>query len=355
MKILFLTSAPKNISPSQRFRFEQYIGLEDFRDITCTVKSFYSDSAWSVLHKNNYQLKKSVGILSGFLRRWLMILTVYKYDFVYIHREVTPIGPPIFEWIIAKIFKKKIIFDFDDSIWVKIASVANPKVASLKCSWKVANICKYSKTVSVGNDFLAEYARKYCKDVRIIPTVVNTDLYHNKIKNQEENNFTIGWTGTYTNLYNLQLIKNVIRELQKKYNFKFLIIANRDPMLEKVKYTYKKWELATEIEDLLQMHIGIMPLINSEVELGKCAFKAIQYMSLGIPPVVSPVGANKKVVIDGENGFWANDEKQWYDNLEKLITNHQLRTEMGTKARNRIIANYSVNANKDKFLQLFNN
>ena len=282
-----------------------------------------------------------------------MILTVFKYDFVYIHREVTPIGPPIFEWIIAKIFKKKIIFDFDDSIWVKIASVANPKVAGLKCSWKVANICKYSKTVSVGNDFLAEYARKYCNDVRIIPTVVNTDSYHNKLKNQEENNFTIGWTGTYTNLYNLQLIKNVIFELQKKYSFNFLIIANRDPMLEKVKYTYKKWELATEIEDLLQMHIGIMPLINSEVELGKCAFKAIQYMSLGIPPVVSPVGANKKVVIDGENGYWANDEKEWYENLEKLITNHQLRTELGTKARNRIIANYSVEANKEKFLKLF--
>jgi glycosyltransferase involved in cell wall biosynthesis len=125
-------------------------------------------------------------------------------------------------------------------------------------------------------------------------------------------------------------------------------------MLEKVKYTYKKWELATEIEDLLQMHIGIMPLINSEVELGKCAFKAIQYMSLGIPPVVSPVGANKKVVIDGENGYWANDEKEWYDCLEKLITNHQLRTGMGTNARNRIISNYSVKANKDKFLKLFN-
>jgi glycosyltransferase involved in cell wall biosynthesis len=77
-------------------------------------------------------------------------------------------------------------------------------------------------------------------------------------------------------------------------------------------------------------------------------------MSLGIPPVVSPVGANKKVVIDGENGFWANDEKEWYDCLEKLITNHQLRTEMGTNARNRIISNYSVKANKDKFLKLFN-
>jgi glycosyltransferase involved in cell wall biosynthesis len=101
------------------------------------------------------------------------------------------------------------------------------------------------------------------------------------------------------------------------------------------------------------MHIGIMPLINSEVEMGKCAFKAIQYMSLGIPPVVSPVGVNKLVVEDGATGFWANDEQEWLEKLEKLITNSELRSSMGTKAREKIIANYSVDANKHKFKGLF--
>jgi glycosyltransferase involved in cell wall biosynthesis len=327
--------------------------LEGFKLNTITIRSFYSDWAWSVLHKNGYAFRKTMGILGGFFRRFLTLFTLSAYDFIYIHREAAPIGPPIFEWLISNVFRKKIIYDFDDAIWVKIASDANPKVANLKCSWKVAKICSYSKTVSVGNDFLAKYAEKYCKDVRIIPTVVNSESYHNRLRDQKNGKLVIGWTGTFTNLYNLQLITKVIQKLQEKYDFNFLIIANRDPKLQNLNYTYQKWDIKTEIQDLLQMHIGIMPLINSEVEMGKCAFKAIQYMSLGIPPVVSPVGVNKSVVEDGITGFWANDENEWMVKLEKLIANAELRSEMGIKAREKIINAYSVKANQQKFIGLF--
>ena len=353
MKILFLTPAPRNISPSQRFRFEQYIGLEGFKLNTFTIRSFYSDWAWSVLHKNGYAFRKTMGILGGFFRRFLTLFTLSAYDFIYIHREAAPIGPPIFEWLISKVFRKKIIYDFDDAIWVKIASDANPNVANLKCSWKVAKICSYSKTVSVGNDFLAQYAEKYCKDVRIIPTVVNTESYHNKLRDQTNGELVIGWTGTFTNLYNLQLITKVIQKLQSKHNFKFLIIADRDPKLKDLNYTYHKWNLKTEIQDLLQMHIGIMPLINSEVEKGKCGFKAIQYMSLGIPAVVSPVGANRNVVEDGVTGYWAEKDEEWEERLERLIKDEKLRIELGKNGREKIIKAYAVNVQKTNFFHLF--
>ncbi len=294
-----------------------------------------------------------MGIIGGFIRRFLTLFTLSAYDFIYIHREAAPIGPPIFEWLISKVFRKKIIYDFDDAIWVKIASDANPKVANLKCSWKVSKICKYSKTVSVGNDFLAEYAKKYCNDVRIIPTVVNTETYHNRLRDQSNGKLVIGWTGTFTNLYNLQLITNVIQKLQKKHDFNFLIIADRDPKLKELKYTYHKWNLKTEIEDLLQMHIGIMPLINSEVEKGKCGFKAIQYMSLGIPAVVSPVGANRNVVEDGKTGYWAEKDQEWEERLERLILDEQLRIQLGTNGREKIIKEYAVKVQKNNFFQLF--
>jgi glycosyltransferase involved in cell wall biosynthesis len=163
----------------------------------------------------------------------------------------------------------------------------------------------------------------------------------------------IGWTGTFTNLYNLQLITNVIQKLQKKHDFNFLIIADRDPKLKDLKYTYHKWSLKTEIEDLLQMHIGIMPLINSEVEKGKCGFKAIQYMSLGIPAVVSPVGANRNVVEDGKTGYWAEKDQEWEERLERLILDEKLRIQLGTNGREKIIREYAVKVQKNNFFQLF--
>lgn len=303
---------------------------------------------------HDHHLLKTVGIMKGFARRIGLLFTLHRYDWVYIHREAAPVGPPVFEWLIAKVWRKKIIFDFDDAIWVSAASVANPGVAFLKCTWKVAHICKLSSIVTVGNDFLGDYARQYCKDVRLIPTVVDTDAQHNQLKNQDDQPLVIGWTGTFTNFYNLLKITPVLARLKEKYAFTFLVIADKDPGFNDVEYIFRKWQVHTEIEDLMQFHIGLMPLENSEVELGKCAFKAIQYMSLGVPPVVSPVGASSVVVQNGVNGMWVDGADEWYLALEALFNNTDLRTQIGKAARDRIVNHYSVKATTERFFKLFN-
>lgn len=353
LNVLLLVPSPNNISANQRFRFEHYLPFRDEYHINFTESAFYSQKAWASLHLSGHLFQKLTGILGGFLRRFFVLFTLSKYRYVFIHRETTPVGPPVFEWLIAKVFRKRIIYDFDDAIWISIASVANPGVAWLKCTWKVANICRMSYTVTVGNDFLASYARQYCKDVRVIPTVVDTGTYHNKVKDHSEMPLTIGWTGTYTNFYNLEKVAAVINDLKKLYDVNFLIISNKDPQLKQVEYQYKKWNVQTEIQDLIEMHIGIMPLAHSTLELGKCAFKAIQYMSLGIPAVVSPVGANRVVVEDKVNGYWADTKEEWFAKLEALLIDKALRTAMGQRARQRIIDLYSVAATKEMFFNLF--
>ena len=356
MKILILSPAPLSILPSQRFRFEQYI-IEDnlpTDKVKFTHHSFFSIKTWKILHVQGYTLQKLVGILFGFLKRLLMLFSISKYDFVYIHREASPVGPPIFEWIIAKIIRKKIIYDFDDAIWVSGSSIANPKAGSFKCAWKVAKICKWSYIVTVGNKYLANYASQFCKDVRVIPSVVNTEKVHKFIKNQNELPIVIGWTGTYTNFESLKKVDQIIAKLQFKHNVKFLIIANKDPHLQSADYEYLQWNLTTEIQDLLRMNIGIMPLEHTDVGLGKCAFKAIQYMSLGIPPIVSPVGANVQLVSNGVDGYFADNENEWFLYLENLILSKSLREEMGRQALKRIKNSYSVNSTQEEFFNLFN-
>ncbi len=353
MKVLFLIPAPLNVSPGQRFRFEHYLPILASHKIRYTIQSFWSLRVWKILFNNGHFLLKSVGLLSGFARRWFIILKIFRYDYIFVYREVAPIGPPVFEWIIFKICKKKIIYDFDDAIWVRVSSSANPQAGLIKCSWKVKYICNYSKIVSVGNGFLANYAKVYAKDVRIIPTVVDTERVHLGLKNQSEIPLTIGWTGTFTNLYNLEIVNGVIIKLKQKYFINYLIISNKDPQLKNVEYSFKSWNLQTEISDLLQMNVGLMPLYNSEVEMGKCGFKAIQYMSLGIPVVASPVGLNCQLIENNQTGFLANSEEEWFACLEKLILNKELRIKIGRASQKFIIENYSVLATSDLFLNLF--
>jgi glycosyltransferase involved in cell wall biosynthesis len=101
------------------------------------------------------------------------------------------------------------------------------------------------------------------------------------------------------------------------------------------------------------MHIGLMPLYDDEISKGKCGFKAIQYMSLGIPAVVSPVGVNSVIVEEGINGFICNTSAEWKDKLERLLSDTTLRQQLGNEARKKIELRYSVNATKNKFIHLF--
>lgn len=353
MKVLFITPAPIGISPGQRFRFEHYLGHLAENKIEFKLRSFFSYDGWKTFYKSGNTIKKILLLAGGLLKRTGLLFQMRQYDVIYIYREALPFGPPVFEWVIAKVLRKKIIYDFDDAIWISLSSSVNPVASKIKCTWKVASICKWSLIVTVGNEFLAAYAKQYCNDTRIIPTVVDTQNVHNKTKNQEEAPLTIGWTGTFTNFIHLPLATTALKKLQDKYRFDLLIIADKDPELKDIAYSYTAWNKETEIRDLLKMHIGIMPLINTDVQLGKCAFKAIQYMSLGIPAVVSPVGANCEVVDDKVNGYWAANEQQWYDALEQLIIDKDLRYKMGAAAKETIAKKYSVKATADSFISLF--
>jgi glycosyltransferase involved in cell wall biosynthesis len=216
----------------------------------------------------------------------------------------------------CKNFQKENNFDFDDAIWVPVASQHNRMAKFIKWPSKVATICKLSYKVSVGNSFLANFAKKYCKDVQIVPTVVDTEVVHNKMQNQDIENPIVGWTGTITTLPYLQMAVPALLKLQEKINFSFVVIANSNPQLALKNYKFIKWRKETEVEDLLSMHIGLMPLADTDIEKGKCGFKAIQYLSLGIPAVVSPVGANLEVVDNGVNGFVADSENEWIQQLK---------------------------------------
>lgn len=144
-----------------------------------------------------------------------------------------------------------------------------------------------------------------------------------------------------------------LRALQDKIDFTFVVIADRDPLLPLKNYRFIPWQRETEVQDLLNFHIGLMPLSNDDLSKGKCGFKAIQYMSLGIPAVVSPVGVNSRIVDNGINGFLCEDAEEWKVRLEQLLSDPISREKMGQAARRKIELAYSVRSSTKQFLDLF--
>jgi glycosyltransferase involved in cell wall biosynthesis len=352
-KIVFIAPYPFGQAPSQRFRFEQYLPVLENAGFEYEFHSFLSTKTWKLLYQKGMFLQKALGIIGSFQKRFQLLFRLRKTDYIFIHREAAQLGPPIFEWIIAKVLKKKIIYDFDDAIWLPNYSENNKLFNRLKAYWKVKYCMKWAWKISAGNDYLANYALKYNSSVVVLPTTIDTENHHKISCNQELEPLTIGWTGTHTTLRYLEFLVPVIQELEQKYHFSFKVISNEAPKLPLQSLAFVKWNKATEIEDLASIQIGVMPLVQDIWSEGKCGFKALQYMALEIPTLLSPVGVNTKIVTDGENGFVVETPEEWKRRLVALITDKELRIKLGKKGKETIDKHYSVNANKTVFLNLF--
>lgn len=351
MKVLFIVPYPRGEAPSQRFRFEQYISVLEKENIHCRIESFWSLKYWNILYHKGKLLQKAVGLISGFVRRFFLLFSSFQFDFVFIHREATPIGPPIFEFILAKVLRKKIIYDFDDAIWLPNVSEVNKRVGGMKWHNKVKHICRWAYKVTCGNEYLCDFARIYNQNVELIPTTIDTN-YH-KQPREKSKKPVIGWTGSQSTVNYLTQLIPVLSQMEKQFRFEFRVISNKNPNLKINSFRFIPWRKETEIIDLQQFTIGVMPLPDDKWAQGKCGFKGLQYMSLGIPTIMSPVGVNNQIIHHGINGFLALTEQEWIKYLSSLLSSEELRHKIGNEGRKTIEEKYSVNALSSKYINLF--
>jgi glycosyltransferase involved in cell wall biosynthesis len=352
--VLFLVPYPRKVAPSQRFRVELYEPVLQEAGVRYEILSFMDEPTWQIIFKKGHHFEKLLGVLKGYLRRFLHLAKAAKYDYVFIHREAAPLGPPIFEFVLAKLMRKKIIYDFDDAIWIPNVSAANKTATWLKAFWKVKYICKWAHVVTGGNDYLNQYAKQHgAAHTVFLPTCVDTERKHNKVKEHGVHKPVVGWTGSHSTLFYLDEIIPVLSELQEEQAFTFLVIADKKPSIDLKDWQFVQWDEATEGADLLRMDIGIMPLKPDAWSEGKCGFKLIQYLSAGIPAIADPVGVNKTIVENRQNGFVCATPEDWKEKLLLLIRDAGLRKQLGSNGRKKIVDAYSIQSQRKKFLGLF--
>ncbi len=336
----------------QRFRCEHFYSILQNSGYDIELKTFYDADMLRIMYKPGNTFKKGLKLATGFIRRLFHVFSSRQYDFVYIYRELTPIGPPFLEWFIAVIMRKPIVFDFDDAIWLPDENESGLK-AIIKCKWKIKRIIKWSSVVSCGNAYLVRYASQFNGDVRLVPTVVDTVSSHFPREVKSFGLPVIGWTGSHSTLIYLDQVYPILEELQKTAAFTFRVICNKKPEVNYPWLEYVEWSKETEIEDLSAIDIGIMPLPESRWSEGKCGFKIIQYLALEIPAVASPVGINKEIIINGVNGYLCSAEEEWIGRLTELLRFSEKRKTMGIEGRKLIIDSYSVEYASPLFLALF--
>lgn len=351
-KLHIIAPYPKGEAPSQRFRFEQYLPFLEENGFEICYHSFHTEKSWKRLYKKGHFIQKFLDLNYNFLRRWILLFQLIGAKHLFMHREMAHLGPPVFEWILVKIMRKKYVYDFDDAIWIPNYSSANARFQKLKCYWKIHYLIKWASKVSAGNDFLANYAGSFNSHVEVIPTTIDNQNQHTKLVDQEKKPLVIGWTGTHSTMHYLDFVIPILRKLENEFEFRFKVISNKKPDYELKSLVYQDWKEETEIEDLAEIQIGIMPLVLDAWSEGKCGFKALQYMALGMASIVSPVGVNTKIIQHEENGFIAETTQEWENALRILLENESLRIELGKNAIRSIQQKWSVGVWKENYLKL---
>lgn len=341
MKLLFLTKYDEE-GPSSRYRSYNYKKFFIKESIECEYNPLFYKGYVTDLYEG--KKTKKLKILYCYFQRMLYVLkNKNKYDHLIIEKELFPYVPYFLEKIILS--KASYSLDFDD----------NPKdkytkgIFSIIFNNKIENLCKRAKFVTVGNHWYFEEFKDN-KNFYYLPTVIDLDKYTIKDYSENDKKIKIIWIGSPSNLKNLFLIENALKNLTKKYLIKLVVIGGK-VNIEGVDCEEIKWQEKTEVEELKKGDIGIMPLNNGYWEKGKCGFKLIQYMGVGLPVVASNISANKEIVENGKNGFLATNEIEWEKKLEQLIINKEKRIEFGKNGRKKIEKLYSYQVNYKKYLE----
>lgn len=359
-KILIICPYPEGLAAGQRLKYEQYFDFWKSNDYTLTISPFFGIKTWKVLYKPGFFFIKFFNIISGNLQRIKELFSLHQYDVIYIFMWVTPLGTTFIERLFRK-FAKKIIYDFDDSIYLKenyqLNTSINPIASFLKNSNKCNYLIKNSNHVIISSPFHYEYCYKlnkysYCT---YIPCSLNINYFLPSKKNSNFNEtINIGWTGTFSSKSYLDSIKNVFIRLNKIKKFRLIIIGNFEYSIPGINIELIEWNKEREIEDLQKIDIGIYPLIKNNWALGKGALKAIQYMAIGLPVIATDFGTNSKVIKSNYSGILVNNEDDWVTALDHLISNPKERQRIGTNSRKEIIKNYSTEVQKIKYLDILN-
>ena len=311
MKVLFLIQHPN--MPSSRARVLDLLPYLPKEGIEFKVKTY----------------PKSL------IRRLQLLQSAKYFDIVYLQKKM----PSPFDAILLRKVANRLVFDFDDAIMYK-HDIYGGHMSRTR-HYKFRNIVKKADLVVAGNMVLAKYALEHNKNVVVIPTGVPVNV---PLRNHDERKegVKIGWIGGNINLIYLKMLAPILQKLAEHVPFKLVVISGIKPEMPGIDMEFIPWSLQGQYVNLSQLDIGIMPLPKTAHAEGKCGYKALQYMTVGIPPVCSKVGDVEKIIEHKKEGILVESLEGFLDSLLTLIRNPSLRKELGQRARQKVIGHYSL-------------
>lgn len=351
MKVLALAASPPGRSPAQRYRIEQWAPYMDGLGVHVELAPFLDKFTADLIHQPGSTFLKTAGVLRGVARSIRRVGAMRRFDVVFVAREAMLIGPALIERLAS--WMRPVVFDLDDAIWLPQEGSLNSRWRWLRSPSKTDAICRLASHITAGNEFLASHVRLLNPNVSIIPSTIDIASYGPGKIHTQSKPLVVGWTGSHSTVRYLESILPAIAEASRRVHFKLLVVGANVPLLPGLQIECRAWSAQREASDVREMDVGLMPLPDSEWTRGKCAMKALQYMAVGVPPIVSPVGTNVTVVSHQRTGQYASSHREWVEAIVALLSSADARSEIGARGRAHVLQCYSGERHARRLADVF--
>jgi glycosyltransferase involved in cell wall biosynthesis len=281
----------------------------------------------------------------GIWQRLALYRQLGQYDVVFLQKRL--ISRP--ELMMLRHSAQRLVYDLDDAVMYDgDGSDDRRRHARFAAMMRAADL------VVCGNQYLADEASRLTDRVTIVPTCIDTEAYHPRLRSSDPGRVTIGWTGSRSTNPYLNDVLPILSKLHGPIAVKFIsetVLGIDLSLLGRVPHTFVPWSPEIEITQAATFDIGLMPVPDNRFALGKCGFKALQYMALGIPAVCSPVGVNRDIIHEGVDGFLPRTRDDWFQAIARLIKDPFLRETIGHGGRRRVEEAFSLKLHGPRLVQ----
>ena len=301
---------------------------------------FTADEADAV-HAGSTAAKARTVILAR--RRFRRALPTEAADVVVVQRQVDPLPGRRLEHAVMR--GRALVLDVDDAVWLPEPG-SHPVTRLRRSAEKLKWLASRADRVIAGNDYLAEWLSRHARDVRVVPSLVDTVTVSLRV-HREGRELVLGWIGSPSTAAYLRDLAAPVAAFAASHPdlpVRLLAVGGQPPAVAGVRTEHLAWSEANEATALEQMDIGLMPLPDNAWTRGKCAYKALQYMAAGVPVVADDVGLTGRVVGDESSGLLARTSDDWQRAIARLAESVDLRSRLGATGRARVEAEYSVQA-----------
>lgn len=347
MRVLMLTRYGA-LGASSRLRSMQYVPALQSEGIDATVCPLLNDNYVRDLYAGKVSVRD---VARGYVGRLRHVRDLSEFDAVWVEKEAWPWLP---DWLERPLLGgcNRLVVDYDDALFHRYDSHRSSLVRAM-LGRKISAIMRRADLVTVGNDYLAAHAKAAgAGHVEWVPTVVDLERYPRVTREREAGPPIIGWIGSPSTAGYLREVSTAFAPMHAAGKIRCIAIGARPEQVANTPFEPVEWREETEVSQLQDLDIGIMPLPDAPWERGKCGYKLIQYMACGVPVLASPVGVNEVIVKPGKNGFLATTPEEWREGVGRLVGDPALRMAMGDAGRSQVEDIYSLQAQAPRLARL---